>query len=161
MIELRVAELTDLEWLVELHARADFNRWIPRPPDTDRAALREEMEAKLALNDEGRGCLVVAMVDGAPAGYGALVLSPRRGHVEYGVDPAHQGQGVGGAVLDGLKALGRHYGMPELFAVVHRQNAPSVGLLLSRGFERSGAWERSPELYDTFTHRLGERGGGP
>lgn len=125
--------------------------------DADRCA---ELEAILfpgddpwsarAFRDELRaGHRYLAARDGERlVGYGGVALLPGRlgqqAEAEIhtiGVDPAHQGRGVGRALLDGLLAAADEIGATT-YLEVRVDNAPARGLYRGAGFEVVGTRRR-------------------
>ncbi|MEJ2888217.1 ribosomal protein S18-alanine N-acetyltransferase [Actinomycetospora aeridis] len=81
-------------------------------------------------------------------GYGGVALLPGRlgqqAEAEIhtiGVDPAHQGRGIGRALLDGLLAAADGIGATT-YLEVRVDNAPAQGLYRSVGFEVLGTRRR-------------------
>jgi ribosomal-protein-alanine N-acetyltransferase len=109
-------------------------------------AFRDELRAGhhyLAARESGehadRGPLV---------GYGGVALLPARlgqqGEAEIhtiGVDPAWQGRGVGGVLLDGLLAVADGIGA-STYLEVRTDNVPAQRLYRARGFEVLGTRRR-------------------
>ncbi|MDD7938565.1 ribosomal protein S18-alanine N-acetyltransferase [Actinomycetospora lutea] len=103
-------------------------------------AFRDELRAGhryLAARDDGR--LI---------GYGGVALLPGRlgqqAEAEIhtiGVDPAHQGRGVGRALLDGLLAAADEIGATT-YLEVRVDNAPALGLYRAAGFAVLGTRRR-------------------
>ena len=125
--------------------------------DADRCA---ELEAILfpgddpwsarAFRDELRaGHRYLAARDGDfLIGYGGVALLPGRlgqsAEAEIhtiGVDPAHQGRGIGRALLDGLLAAADGIGATT-YLEVRVDNAPALGLYRAVGFEVLGIRRR-------------------
>jgi RimJ/RimL family protein N-acetyltransferase len=68
------------------------------------------------------------------AGGGRYIVSePGRAEVAFTVDDAHQGQGIGSALMRHLATIAREAGLTELYAEVLPENAPMLKV-----FERSG-----------------------
>ena len=81
---------------------------------------------------------LVAVVDDAAgpvvAGGGRyIVTAPGRAEVAFGVDDAHQGQGIGSSVMRHLVKIARAAGLTEFHAEVLPDNAPMLAV-----FARSG-----------------------
>ncbi len=68
------------------------------------------------------------------AGGGRYIVSePGRAEVAFSVDDAHQGQGIGSALMRHLMTIARAAGLTELYAEVLPENAPMLAV-----FARSG-----------------------
>jgi GNAT superfamily N-acetyltransferase len=91
-----------------------------------------EKEIAFYLNvDFVRHVALVAVVDdpggAAIAGGGRyIVAQPGRAEVAFSVDDAHQGQGIGSALMRHLVVIARRAGVSELFAEVLPENAPML-----------------------------------
>lgn len=98
-----------------------------------------EKELDFYLNvDFVQHVALVAVVDGAGgpviAGGGRYIVSePARAEVAFSVDDAHQGQGIGSALMRHLVAIARAAGLKELVAEVLPDNAAMLKV-----FERCG-----------------------
>jgi len=82
----------------------------------------------------------VVVVDGRPAGF---ILANNRGAGEYyvadvGILPKLRGRGLARSLLVDVVELARQRGARRLTAIVHRDNAASLRLFRSTGFEVSG-----------------------
>jgi GNAT superfamily N-acetyltransferase len=102
-----------------------------------RSFSEKEIDFYLNVDFVGHVALV-AVVDEAAgpviAGGGRFIESePGRAEVAFSVDDAHQGQGIGSALMRHLVVLARAAGMKALIAEVLPENAPML-----RVFERSG-----------------------
>jgi len=109
---------------------------VPRTPAEQLAWLEDHSGAHPA---------VVAVGDGGEVlGFGTL--SPFRDRPAYAttvedsvyVDPAHQGKGVGRALLEELVRLGGRHGFHAMIARIVGHNEVSIGLHLACGFEMVG-----------------------
>lgn len=136
-MDVRPARQSDLRWFQLLHSGDEFNRWIVRRSDDPRS-LADEFLFKLAAQRTRQGVFIVADVRGSGRGYGVLLLSVmgHSAHVEFGVDPCYQRQGIGGVLLDETLRTGCRIGpkLKGVKAVCHRDNEGCIGLLRSRGF---------------------------
>jgi RimJ/RimL family protein N-acetyltransferase len=84
------------------------------------------------------GVALVALLDAAAGptivGGGRYIVSePGRAEIAFGVDDAHQGQGIASALMRHLVGIAREAGLKELVAEVLPDNAPMLRVL-----ERSG-----------------------
>jgi ribosomal-protein-alanine N-acetyltransferase len=87
---------------------------------------------------------VAARVDGALVGYAGITRLGRRPPFEYeihtiGVDPTHQGKGIGRGLLDRLLDIAAG---GEVFLEVRTDNEAAIGLYESAGFTRIGLRKR-------------------
>ena len=91
---------------------------------------------------------VAARTDGELVGYAGIVRLGRTAPFEYevhtiGVDPQHQGIGIGRALLAGLLAFAGTPGAEgPVFLEVRTDNAPAIALYESVGFTRIGLRKR-------------------
>jgi ribosomal protein S18 acetylase RimI-like enzyme len=76
----------------------------------------------------------------APAGLAMLTtLGQRAGYIYYvAVAPSQRGSGVGGLLLDDAFRVLHAAGAREVFACARKDNTPSIRLLGSRGFVKTG-----------------------
>ena len=119
------------------------------------AAFREELRAGHTY--------LAARIDGELVGYGgvAVVGKPPGAEAEIhtiGVDPAHQGRGIGRALLRGLLAAADAL-HAEIFLEVRTDNEPARWLYESEGFTVVGLRRRyyRPSGADAHTMRRGSR----
>jgi GNAT superfamily N-acetyltransferase len=82
--------------------------------------------ALVALLDDGTGPHIVG-------GGRYIVCTPGRAEIAFGIDDAHQGLGIGGALIRHLAAIARDAGLRELIAEVLPGNGPMLKV-----FQRSG-----------------------
>ena len=104
-----------------------------------------------------------ARVDGELVGYAGLgfTAGPPRAEAEVhtiGVDPAHQGRGIGRALLDALLAVADEV-HATVFLEVRTDNAAAVGLYEKTGFATVGLRRRyyRPSMADAYTMRRDPR----
>ena len=96
----------------------------------------------------GRGCALVAEVDGAVAGWAGIVPTSDRcvyagiGEVSVYVGDAWRGRGVGAALLDALIAASEAAGYWTLIAQIFPENTPSLALHDRAGFRTVGVRQR-------------------
>jgi ribosomal-protein-alanine N-acetyltransferase len=140
-----------------------------RPGDAARCAALEELLfpgeepwSAASFLDElraGHNTYLAARIDGELVGYGgvAVVAAPPGAEAEIhtiGVDPTHQGRGIGRALLRGLLAAAdaRH---ATVFLEVRTDNDPAKRLYESEGFTVVGLRRRyyRPSGADAHTMR--------
>jgi GNAT superfamily N-acetyltransferase len=104
-------------------------------------------------NAAGRGtrCDLAACQDEMIIGWAFLRrLDTDRPELGLGVADAHQGRGLGGALLDRLLAWARGRKIPTVYLIAVKDNARAVRLYESRGFiaydEFIGKWDNLPYL---------------
>ena len=120
--------------------------------DEDVLALIAELNMELALRypepganhfrldpDEvahGRGALLIARIDGAPVGCGAVrLLDPDTAEIKrMFTRPAARRRGVGGALLAALEAEARALGVRRLLLETGTRQQEAVALYESHGF---------------------------
>lgn len=99
-----------------------------------------------------RDCRLVAVVDGAVAGWAALTpVSPRAAYagvaeVSIYIGAAYRARGIGRALLGRLIAASEEEGIWTLQAIVFPENAASVALHRGAGFRLVGRRERIARL---------------
>ncbi|MHB1583007.1 MAG: GNAT family N-acetyltransferase [Acidimicrobiales bacterium] len=126
--------------------RALYNAEVVGGTNTFDLVPRTPAEQLAWLEDHGGAHpAVVAVGDGGEVlGFGTL--SPFRDRPAYAttvedsvyVDPAHQGKGVGRALLEELVRLGARHGFHAMIARIVGHNEVSIGLHLACGFEMVG-----------------------
>lgn len=139
-LRIRPATADDSAVLMTWRNDPSAYRWYR----TDRPVTDEEhaswVAARLAAPNPD---LWVADLAGQPAGSVNLSAS---GEISVVVDPAARGHGVGRALVEHASAAAARDGMPNVTAVVHRDNAASIRLFESVGFTRvpteRGHWLR-------------------
>jgi [ribosomal protein S18]-alanine N-acetyltransferase len=114
------------------------------------AAFMRELESK-------HNHYVAARVDGALVGYAGISRLGRKPPFEYeihtiGVDPDHQGRGIGRAMLAGLLDIADG---GEIFLEVRTDNVPAIALYESVGFTKMGVRKRYYRISgaDAYTMR--------
>lgn len=139
-MDVRLAGLDDAEGI-----RAIYNREVLEGTATFDLRPRSITDQRRWLTDRsGAHAVVVAVEDPVVLGFGSL--SPYRDRPAYRttvedsvyVDPAHQGRGVGRAVLDGLLQTATQHGFHAVVARISGPNEASVALHRSCGFETVG-----------------------
>lgn len=140
-VQLRPAKDADLDAILAIHNDAILTSaaiWYDEPVD------RADREAWFAERQAMGHPVIVAEVDGVVAGYASYgPWRPRSGYrftVENSVylDAAHQGQGLGRALLVELIAVAREAGLHMMIANIEASNTASIRLHESLGFEQSG-----------------------
>lgn len=139
-LSIRPAEASDVDAVVELHLAA--RREAAMPPVADAAGVRRWLTGRVGESDDE---FWLAEIHGEPAGY-ARVRSYWL--ADLYVDPRHQRQGVGTALLDLVKAR-----RPDGFCLwVFQMNTPARGLYARHGLvelERTdghGNMEKTPDV---------------
>ncbi|MGF1646402.1 MAG: GNAT family N-acetyltransferase [Kineosporiaceae bacterium] len=109
----------------------------------------EWTEARLAVlarrlsGDDDAGTLLLAEVDGEPAGWVGLDRAwHRRVDFSMVVAVSHRGRGVGGVLMDEALAWARRTGTPKLACQVWPHNTAALRLYLSRGMRIEGRLRR-------------------
>ncbi len=139
-MDVRLAGLDDADGI-----RAIYNREVLEGTATFDLRPRSVIDQRRWLTERSGAHAVVVAVEGAVVlGFGSL--SPYRDRPAYRttvedsvyVDPAHQGRGVGRAVLDGLLQTATQHGFHAVVARISGPNEASVALHRSCGFETVG-----------------------
>lgn len=103
--------------------------WLPPGAEPDGPALGALMQATIAGP---------ALMEGAGIMQQMMAFHPTEPHWYLpliGIDPQHQGKGLGGALLDHALALSDRDGVP---AYLESSNPRNIGLYERHGFERLG-----------------------
>lgn len=85
--------------------------------------------------------VLVAEKAGRVVGAGMCIYSTRSGEgriASVAVDPAHRGEGIGGALLAACEARLRNRGVGEFQLEVETTNEPAVGLYLRHDYQLRG-----------------------
>ncbi len=88
--------------------------------------------------------VAVLQEDGGPVIAGGaryIVGPPGQAEVAFAVDDAHQGKGIGAALLHHLAAIARQAGLTELVADVLPDNTAMLKVFKSSGLEITTRWE--------------------
>ena len=133
---IRAAELADASGIVSI-----YNAAVATTTATFDTRPRTVAAQRRLLQDHGpRFPVLVAETAGLLVGWSSL--SPwsdrpaysRTGETSVYVQPAAQGRGVGGLLLDALIARSRELGFHTILARIAEPNPASAGLHRSRGF---------------------------
>lgn len=147
MIEVRLAQASDLDWICELE-RANFSLpWT-----------REQLERQLSCDGHG---LFAAELDGVPAGYMGLDWVLDEGYVtNVCTAPAFRRRGVAGALIDAVASRAGELGLAFVSLEVRESNAAARALYAVKGFEidgtRPGYYEKPREDAVIMTLHLKE-----
>jgi GNAT superfamily N-acetyltransferase len=136
-VEIRALKPADRAGLLEAVAQMSEEARYRRFFAPKRSFSEKEIEYYLNV-DFVRHVALVAVVDEAAgpviAGGGRFIESePGRAEVAFGVDDAHQGQGIASALMRHLVVIARKAGVKALIAEVLSENAPMLKV-----FERCG-----------------------
>ncbi len=132
-VEIRALKPADREGLLEAVAHMSEEARYRRFFAPKRTFSEREIDFFLNVDFAGHVALA-AVVDGAIAGGGRYIVSePGRAEVAFGVDDAHQGQGIASALMRHLVTIARDAGLKALVAEVLPENAPMLKV-----FERCG-----------------------
>ncbi len=132
-VEIRSLRPSDRAGLLEAVANMSEEARYRRFFAPKRSFTEKEIDFYLNVDFVGHVALV-AVVDGAIAGGGRYIASePGRAEVAFSVDDAHQGQGIGSALMRHLVTIARAAGLVELEAEVLPENSPMLKV-----FERCG-----------------------
>lgn len=82
--------------------------------------------AFVAVQEEGGSPMIVG-------GARYIVVQPHRAEIAFAVDDAHQGKGIGAAMMRHLVSVARKAGLTELVADVLPENAAMLKVLTSSG----------------------------
>lgn len=132
-VEIRAQRVSDSallrEALIHMSEEARYRRFFA----PKRSFTQKEIDFYLNIDFVSHVALVVVL-DGAIVGGGRYIVSePGRAEVAFSVDDAHQGQGIGSALMRHLVGIARAAGLKTLTAEVLPDNAPMLKV-----FERCG-----------------------
>lgn len=142
---IRRASLGEFALMAELAARAwqTAARNITLTNES-RAGLQAKFLRDLYENADG---VLLAERSSEICGWGARL--PKSNYIsDLWIDPAHHGQGLGGALLDALMAQIVLNGFSDAEIGTHADNLPAIGLYEKLGFriyQRSEEWSASFE----------------
>ena len=140
----------------DAQAFADLNlRWIREYFGVEESDSKQLDNPQAAILDPG-GVIAIAELDGKAIGCGALVpphYVPEDGRswlelVKMATDPAAQGQGAGGLVLDFLIAQARKMGADAIWLETNDQLRAATRLYERKGFRRLECNELWPTPYE-------------
>jgi len=135
--QLRPAEARDVPRLAEL-ARAAYGRYVERLGGREPRPMSEDYATVVAAKQ-----VLVAERDGEVVGLIALETDAEGFVVDnVAVDPAHEGTGVGRALLTAAEAEARRAGFDSIYLYTHERMTENVAL-----YERIGYVE-----YDRRIH---------
>ena len=139
-VTVRRGQVSDLVGIHRLEQACFSDPW---EEESVAAALTlPHMQTWVAERDDGGERRLVGYVIG-------LMLGAEAEVADLAVDPAVQGQGVGGLLLDRLLGEARGQGVRAMFLEVRESNAAARGLYASRSFEvvgrRSGYYRHPAE----------------
>jgi L-amino acid N-acyltransferase YncA len=156
-IDFRVARIEDLSAIVGI-----YNQSVPTHRSTANTTP-VTVEARKKWFDEhepNRHPIFVADLDGCVVGWCSLsVYRPGRAalrftaEISYYVDTAHQGQGIGQALIRHALESSPALGIKNIIAVLLDRNEPSRKLLEKLGFQQ---WGYLPRVLDFDGEECGE-----
>jgi|SRR5688572_5423168 len=138
-IEVRAAELSDIEALTRIYAGSNAYAQTLQLPFQSLEVWRK----RLTTNDDTQHSLVATVAGEVVGNLGITRFTrPRRAHVGeigMGVRDDWQGKGVGSALLAAALDLADNWlGMRRIELHVHADNAPAIALYRRFGFEVEG-----------------------
>lgn len=148
-IEIRLARRADLPAIIDI-----YNATIPGRMATAQLepVTVQEREGWFAGHTPDRRPMWVADAGGEVLAWVGLTdFHPRAAYhataqISIYADERARGQGLGGRLLDHAMAHAPQAGVSALVGLVFADNAPSLGLFASRGFER---WGHLPQVAET------------
>lgn len=156
-LQIRIAELTNLPSIVET-----YNQAVPTHLSTANTTpyTAEGRKAWFMEHEPGKRPIFVAMMDSRVVGWCSLSwYRPGRAalrftaEISYYVDTAHQGQGVGSALVYHALQACPSLGIKNVVAVVIDRNEGSRRLLEKMGFQQ---WGFLPRVLDFDGQESGE-----
>ena len=156
-IKTRVAKIEDLPAIVAI-----YNQAVPTHRSTaNTTPVTVETRKKwFDEHEPDRRPIFVAELDGCVIGWCSLsVYRPGRAalrftaEISYYVDTAHQGQGIGQALIRHALEASPALGIKNIIAVLLDRNEPSRKLLEKLGFQQ---WGYLPRVLDFDGNECGE-----
>lgn len=159
-IAIRAFEESDIETLHHVYSQQEV---VLETLDAPFATL-DERSKRFTSTEHSR--ILVAELDGEPAGFGDLTMFARRrahaARIGLAVEPSQAGKGVGSALMEALIDLGeRWYGIKRFELMVFVDNTRAIDLYRRFGFETEATHRRfalrDGEHADTYSMaRLGD-----
>lgn len=143
--------------LQHLVARGAALGWVDPPAEAEVAELLGETADAVVTGD---AALLVAQVDGQPAGfaywrrYARPTHRPHADVEKVAVDPRWQGLGIGRRLMQGLIRAAAESHVEVLTLDLRGDNARAAGLYESLGFQRYGVLERFVAVGDRRYDKL-------
>lgn len=142
---LQLVSHDDFDFIYQLHSDPETMRYI-RPPETDRAVIKEriDMLMKYARENPGLGSVVAFW-----KGTGEPVANAVLRHVDYQpendlelgyvIAPAFRGMGLATEIAQGIATYAfKRFAVPNVVAVTDPENLASQKVLLKCGFRLKG-----------------------
>ena len=140
-----------------LHLYADFIREADGPLDPSLVDVEAEIAAGPPANlTPPAGVLLLARVDGDPAGLGGVrhLDSPIAEIKSMYVAPAYRGAGLGRRIIDELEAVAREHGCGATRLDTSRYLTPAVALYRAAGYEEVPDYNGNPKADLWFERQL-------
>jgi GNAT superfamily N-acetyltransferase len=142
---------------------ADFIREADGPLVYDRGEAGIDLDAEIAAGPPAdlvppNGMLLLARVDGEPAGLGGVRYLDREiAEVKsMYVAPAHRGSGLGRRILARLDEIAAEHGCRAVRLDTSDYLTPAVGLYRAAGYREVPAYNENPKADLWFERRLQE-----
>lgn len=136
-VEIRALRPEDRAGLLAAVGRTSDQSLYRRFFGFKRGFTDREVDFYVNVDFEGHVALVaVLQEDGQPVIVGGsryIVVQPGQAEVAFAVDDAHQGQGIGAALLRHLAAIARQAGLKELVADVLPENTAMLKVFSASG----------------------------
>ena len=137
-VEIRALKPEDRAGLLAAVGRTSDQSLYRRFFGFKRGFTDQEVDFYVNVDFVGHVALVaVLQEDGRPVIIGGsryIVVQPGRAEVAFAVDDAHQGKGIGTALMRHLGAIARNAGLKELVADVLPENTAMLKVLETSGF---------------------------
>ena len=137
-VEIRALKPEDRAGLLAAVGRTSDQSLYRRFFGFKRGFTDHEVDFYVNVDFVGHVALVaVLQEDGRPVIIGGsryIVVQPGRAEVAFAVDDAHQGKGIGTALMRHLGAIARNAGLKELVADVLPENTAMLKVLETSGF---------------------------
>ena len=147
---LRRGEEADAAMLVDyLKATAGETPYLTREPEEVRTSLEEEVEFIRRKQDDPRGLMLLAFVDGqlaGPCSFAAVNNRNRTRHrctVGIALYQKFWGMGIGTALLGEILGMAKSAGYEQAELEAVSANAPAAALYRKFGFETTGTVPRA------------------
>lgn len=151
---IRYTYVTDITYLKDWLMQPSVLQWFPMTTEKE-----VDDAAQCWMGFCRYSASLTATVNNRPCGIGALFLMPYRKVAHHAfmkivVDPAHQNQGIGTALIRNLKHLAKEYFPLDLLHTEVFEGNPLISLLEKQGFSVYGVQENYAKIDHKYLSRI-------